>query len=228
VVRHSDYFQRQIALWGAQRQARLAEKKIAIIGCGGLGSSLGLALGGSGIGTIDLVDFDTVALHNIHRQIALELTDEGAPKAEVLARQIRARNPFVSVRSFVTTFETFAAKDRAYDLILDATDSLPVRRAIDAWAKQRETPWVYGSVEAFYAQVCLFDRADFGAFAAQEHTPAGVAAPMVMQAAALQANLALRYVAGLAVERDLLYYLSYDAQGRLRTQTFTMPTEKGE
>jgi adenylyltransferase/sulfurtransferase len=226
-VERAEYFQRQIQLWGTETQDRLADKTIAVIGCGGLGSSLALALGGSGIGRIDLVDFDRVAEHNIHRQVAFTFGDVGHPKATVLARAVTARNRFVSVTPFVMDFEAFAALENRYDLILDATDNLAVRRTIDAWAKEQGVPWVYGSVEAFHAQISLFDRAAFGTFAAGDHTPAGVAAPMVMQAASLQANLALRYLADLPVRRDTLYYLSYDSEGMLRVQTFAMPVEGG-
>ncbi|MCD6432652.1 MAG: ThiF family adenylyltransferase, partial [Sulfurimonas sp.] len=55
-----NYFQRQIQLWGEEKQALLQTKRIAIIGSGGLGSSLAFALGSSGIGEIHMVDFDKV------------------------------------------------------------------------------------------------------------------------------------------------------------------------
>ena len=64
------YFHRQVQLWGEETQTLLQSKKIAIIGAGGLGSSLAFALGSSGIGEIHMIDFDEVSLHNIHRQIA--------------------------------------------------------------------------------------------------------------------------------------------------------------
>ena len=218
------YFARQIALWGAKKQAALRAKKIAIIGCGGLGSSLALALGTSGIGAIDLVDFDTVSLHNIHRQVAFTLADEGRPKAEVVAEMIRAKSPFVTVTPHAMDFAAFSEQNREYDLILDATDNLPAREAIDRWAKAGKTPWIYGSVEAFNGQVCFFDRALFGVFTVTDRTPAGIAAPIVMHIASLQANLALRYLVGLPVVMDKLYYLFFDDSGELQTQKFGMPT----
>ena len=218
-----DYFARQIALWGEARQESLQDTSIAIIGCGGLGTSLAMALGGSGIGTIHLVDFDTVELHNIHRQIAFELTDLGRPKAEATAQRIRARNPFVSVEAFVMDFATFGAQDRSYDLLLDATDNHPVRAQIDRWASQRHIPWIYGSVEAFHGQVCVFDQAAFGVLPSGGDAAPGIAAPMVMHVASLQANLALRILSGLPVVRDKLYYLFFDEAGELIRQTFGLP-----
>ncbi|RUM72867.1 MAG: thiamine biosynthesis protein ThiF, partial [Sulfurovum sp.] len=82
----SEYFNRQIQLWGSQVQQGLEKKKIAIIGAGGLGSTLAQALGTSGIGEIHMIDFDTVSLHNIHRQIAFTLQDEGLNKAKTVCK----------------------------------------------------------------------------------------------------------------------------------------------
>ena len=218
------YFRRQIELWGAETQESLRERRILIVGCGGLGSTLAMALGGSGIGEIHLVDFDEVSLHNIHRQIVFTLSDEGKNKAVATAELLVRKNPFLKAEVFETDFETFAtAAESEYDLILDATDNLPVRERIDAWAKSRTTPWIYASVEEFNGQVCFFDRAGFGVFAVSDHKPGGIAAPIVMQVGSFQANLALRYLAGLPVKRDLLHYLYYDAEGELVIQKFAVP-----
>jgi adenylyltransferase/sulfurtransferase len=122
-------------------------------------------------------------------------------------------------------FEAFSQMDNMYDLMLDATDNLPVREQIDQWSKKHAIPWVYGSVEAFNGQVCFFDRATFRVFGGSEHTPAGIAAPMVMHVASLQANFALRYLVGLPVEKDKLNYLFFNDAGALITQKFGMPTE---
>ncbi len=221
------YFVRQIQLWGEATQAALQNKRIAIIGAGGLGSSLAFALGTSGIGTIHVVDFDTVSLHNIHRQIAFTLSDAGRSKDRVSVKRIRSKNPFVDVTPFVMDFAAFSELDGRYDLILDATDNLPSREAIDAWSRMHATPWIYGSVEAFTGQVCFFDRATFGVFVVSDHTPAGIAAPIVMHIASLQANLALRYLVGLPVAKDMLYHLYFDEAGELVTQKFSMPLKKG-
>ena len=75
-----EYFSRQIKLWGREVQLELCNKHIVIVGCGGLGCSLGIALGSSGIGKITLLDFDRVGVHNIHRQIGFTLSDEGRAK----------------------------------------------------------------------------------------------------------------------------------------------------
>ena len=119
--------------------------------------------------------------------------------------------------------EVFTCKDIEVDLIIDATDNLPTRSSIDAYAKEVKTPWIYGSVEAFNGQVCFFDQSSFSAFKISDKKPSGIAAPIVMHIASLQANLALRYLAGLSVKKDLLYYLFINEEGELMTQKFGMP-----
>jgi len=217
------YFNRQIQLWGEETQNRLQSKKIAIIGSGGLGCTLAMALGTSGIGEIHIVDFDSVANHNIHRQIAFTLKDEGRNKAEVAAELIKNKNPFVKAVAFPMDFKAFAERGNRYDLILDATDNLPVRSEIDKYAKSTGVPWIYASVEAFNGQVCFFDLSSFQVFNISGHEPGGITAPMVMHIGSLQANLALRYLAGLTVDKDQLYYLYFTEEGELSTQKFGMP-----
>jgi len=219
------YFNRQIQLWGESTQKSLQHKKIAIIGSGGLGCTLALALGTSGIGEIHMVDFDTVSKHNIHRQIAFTLEDEGLSKSKAVVALMKSKNPFVKAVAFDMDFEDFKGMGNSYDLILDATDNLPVRGEIDKYAKATDTPWVYASVEEFNGQVCFFEEANFQVFNISDHKPGGIAAPIVMHIGSLQANLALRYLAGLPVVTDKLYYLYFNEEGELITQKFGMPKE---
>jgi len=218
------YFHRQIQLWGEEKQNTLQNKKIAIIGAGGLGSSLAFALGATGIGEIHIIDFDEVSLHNIHRQIAFKLGDEGKNKAKINAQIITQRSPYTKAIAHECDFLEWSKKDITVDLIIDATDNLPTRGDINTYAKHANTPWIYGSVEAFHGQVCFIDKSSFNdAFKIITKTPAGIAAPIVMHIASLQANLALRYLADLSVKKDLLYYLFFNEEGELITQKFGLP-----
>ncbi|MBU1659280.1 ThiF family adenylyltransferase [bacterium] len=218
------YFHRQVQLWGEETQTLLQTKKIAIIGAGGLGSSLAFALGASGIGEIHMIDFDEVSLHNIHRQIAFKTGDEGKNKAVLNAQLIEARCPFVKAIAHECDFNAWTQKNIAVDLIIDATDNLPSRGDINTYAKSKKLPWVYGSVEAFNGQVCFFNESSFNdVFKITTKTPAGIAAPIVMHIASLQANLALRYLAGLRIKKDILYYLYFNNDGELITQKFGLP-----
>ncbi len=224
MTKYNEYFNRQIQLWGEKMQTSLQNKRIAIIGCGGLGCSLGIALGASGIGLIDLVDFDEVGIHNIHRQIAFKVGDEGRKKCEVLKELMIGRCPFVKVNTFDMDFEAFCNENNSYDLIVDATDNLPVRAKIDEFSKKKNIPWIYGSVEAFHGQVCFFDNASFeSVFNVSDHKPDGIACPIVMNIASLQANLALRFLAGLIVKKDFLYYCFFNDDGIFETQKFGLP-----
>jgi len=218
------YFHRQVELWGEKTQAALQDKKILIIGAGGLGSSLAFALGASGIGEIHIVDFDTVSIHNIHRQIAFKTGDEGKNKAQINAEIIQQRCPFTKAFAYTCDFEAWSQKDIEVDLIIDATDNLPTRAQINTYAKEHNLPWIYGSVEAFHGQVAFIEESSFSEnFKIIQKTPAGIAAPMVMHIASLQANLALRYLAGLTIKKDLLYYLFFNDEGELITQKFGLP-----
>ncbi|MEA3331551.1 MAG: ThiF family adenylyltransferase [Campylobacterota bacterium] len=219
-----NYFQRQVQLWGEETQKMLQTKKIAIIGSGGLGSSLAFALGSSGIGEIHMIDFDEVSHHNIHRQIAFKVGDEEKNKAVVNAELIEQRSPFVKAIAHECDFKEWSKKNIEVDLIIDGTDNLPVRSEINSYVKSNNLPWIYGSVEAFNGQVCFLDESSFDdVFKISNHTPRGIAAPMVMHIASLQANLALRYLAGLSVKKDRLYYLFFNDEGELITQKFGLP-----
>lgn len=218
------YFNRQIQLWGEETQESLKTKKIAIIGSGGLGCSLAIALGSSGIGYIDLIDFDTVGVHNIHRQIGFKVGDEGKLKCEVLKELVESRNPFVKVTAHDMDFDTFSFTDDYYDLILDGTDNLPVRAKINAFSKDKNIPWLYASVESFHGQVCFFEKSDFeSVFNVTDHKPGGIAAPIVVNIASFQANLALRYLAGLNIKKDTLNYFFFTEDGEFTHQKFALP-----
>jgi molybdopterin/thiamine biosynthesis adenylyltransferase len=218
------YFHRQVQLWGEETQTLLQSKKIAIIGSGGLGSSLAFALGASGIGEIHMIDFDEVSLHNIHRQIAFKMGDEGKNKATLNAKLIEERCPYTNAIAHECDFKSWSEKNIEVDLIIDATDNLPTRGDINSYAKSVNMPWLYGSVEAFHGQVCFIEESSFSdAFKIVQKTPAGIAAPIVMHIASLQANLALRYLAGLSVKKDLLYYLFFNEEGEMNTQKFNLP-----
>lgn len=222
----SEFFTRQIQLWGEERQKSLASKSIAILGCGGLGGTLALTLGASGIGNIHLVDFDRVSLHNIHRQLLFRMEDEGRAKCERAAELVRSRYDKVNVMPHDMKLQEFFTLGIKVDLLLDATDNLPSRAAIDEYAKNSGTPWIYASVEAWHGQVCFMQKALFKqAFAVTDRKPEGIAPPIVALLSSLQANIALRYLVGEPIESDMLHYLSFDQSGAFKLQKFGMPKE---
>jgi adenylyltransferase/sulfurtransferase len=219
------YYTRQIQLWGKSVQKNLENKHIVIVGCGGLGCSLGYSLGLSGIGKITLIDFDFVDIHNIHRQIAFTNDDINKNKCDILKNVITSRNPHVQVDTIFGTFDDYTMqKNIKPDLILDATDNLLVRAKIDEYAKTMKTPWIYASVEEFHGQVCFFDKSTFESiFSVKNRVPNGIACPIVMQIASTQANFAIRYLVGLPIKKDFLNYIFYDQEGELILQKFRLP-----
>lgn len=227
MINKSEFFKRQIALWGEQTQENLATKSILIVGCGGLGSSVAIALGASGIGMINLVDFDDVSIHNIHRQIAFRIEDENKNKAKVVHKLLESRFDGVCIKSFDMNFVDFAQScDQKFDLILDCTDNLPIRKEISIFASNAKTPWIYASVEEFHGQVCFFEQAKFESlFMINDRKPAGIACPIVMQIASFEANMALRFLAGLPISKDKLHYLFFDKFGELHLQKFSLQTD---
>ena len=221
----NEYFNRQIKRWGQETQDSLQGKKVAIIGSGGLGCTLGIALGASGIGEFTLVDFDTVGVHNIHRQIGFRVGDDGKYKCEVLKELIEARCPYTKVTAYKESFQEFAKRGLTFDLIIDATDNLPTRADLNKYCIEKNQPWIYGTVEEFHGQVCFFEKASYEAvFIVNDRKPNGIACPIVMHVGSLQANLAIRYLAGLPVKKDVLYYLSFDEEGVINYKNFKLPT----
>ncbi|NLK67158.1 MAG: ThiF family adenylyltransferase [Campylobacteraceae bacterium] len=217
-----NYFHRQIELWGEETQKSLESKKVLIVGSGGLGSSLALALGGSGIGEIHVVDFDTVSLHNIHRQILFTLKDEGKFKADVFKSVVESRYNGVKVVTHKVKFSEFVNSNNVkFDLILDATDNDKTRSEIANFAKLSNTPWIYSAVESFHGQVCFIKDANFKPLANESLKPKGLTAPIVMFIAAFEANLALRYLAELPVKFDILHYLDIHS-GELKVSKFNL------
>ena len=193
-----------------------------IIGSGGLGSALAFALGASGIGEIHVVDFDTVSLHNIHRQILFTLKDEDKFKADIFKDVVESRFDGVRVVTYKMKFSEFVnLNNLKFDLVLDATDNLETRKEIADFAKLNKTPWIYAAVESFHGQVCFIKEADFNPLVKDGIKPAGIAAPIVMFIAAFEANLALRYLAGLEVKFDMLYYLDMHS-GELKMSKFKL------
>ncbi|MSN96520.1 ThiF family adenylyltransferase [Campylobacter sp. FMV-PI01] len=215
-----NYFHRQIQLWGEDVQNSLQDKKVLIVGSGGLGSSFAYALGASGIGKIEVVDFDRVSISNIHRQILFDLNDDGKFKAEIFKDRVEARFKGVNVKTHLMKFEEFSktCTDK-FDLILDATDNLETRYEISKFAQSNTTPWIFSATQSFHGQVCFMKNASFKPLFKTGIKPEGIACPIVMFIASFASNLALRYLAGFDVKFDILHYFDISS-GELKLSKF--------
>ncbi|VAW27233.1 Molybdopterin-synthase adenylyltransferase, partial [hydrothermal vent metagenome] len=129
------YFKRQTTLpeIGKKGQELLQNTKVLIIGCGGLGNPVAIYLATSGVGELHLVDFDTVSISNLHRQVFYKIEDVGKAKTKVLANEIKKRTPFTKVTFTNKAIDKDSILDLIlkYDIVVDGTDSLPIKYLIN-------------------------------------------------------------------------------------------------
>ena len=157
----SQLFKRQITLpeIGEVGQEKLQNASVLIVGCGGLGSPIAVYLAASGIGKIHLVDFDIVAVSNLHRQVFYSLEDIGKPKAEVLSQFIKKRAPFTEITFTNTPIlkENVLELVSKVDIVVDGTDSLPTKYLLNDACVLKNKPMVYGSLYKFDGYVATFN-----------------------------------------------------------------------
>jgi adenylyltransferase/sulfurtransferase len=139
-------------------QKRLKNAKVLCVGAGGLGSPALMYLAAAGVGTLGIVDFDTVDESNLQRQIIHGQSDIGRPKAESAAASVREINPYVNVVIHNTAlsndnvFEIF----EQYDLIVDGTDNFATRYMVNDACVLLHKPYVWGSIYRFDGQASVF------------------------------------------------------------------------
>lgn len=128
---------------GGPGQQRLKAARVLIVGMGGVGGPAALYLAAAGIGTLGLVDDDTVSLSNLQRQIQFDTADVGASKVEVSARRLTALNPHVEVQTFAERLSPDTASQRVagWDLVIDGTDDFETRMAVNAACVQARCRW---------------------------------------------------------------------------------------
>ena len=148
---------------GMAGQKRLKNAKVLVVGAGGLGSPALLYLAAAGVGTLGIVDFDTVDESNLQRQIIHGVSDIGKSKAESAKESIAEVNPYVTVilhkerLDSDNVMEIFAP----YDLIIDGTDNFATRYLVNDAAVLMHKPYVWGSIYRFDGQASVF-WADYG------------------------------------------------------------------
>jgi molybdopterin/thiamine biosynthesis adenylyltransferase/chorismate mutase len=154
-------YHRQILLkgFGQNNQRKLAEANVLLVGVGGLGCPALLYLAAAGVRHITIVDFDTVELSNLHRQILFDENDLTQFKAEVAAKKISQSYPEIVVIGLNQKLEKQNAKQLIgeADLVLDASDNFETRYLVDDVCKELNKPWVYGSVSRYEFQVSVFN-----------------------------------------------------------------------
>jgi adenylyltransferase/sulfurtransferase len=146
--------QRALAGFGRPAQERLADARIAVIGAGGLGSAVLPVLAGAGVGSIAIVDDDTVDLANLHRQTLYTAADVGRGKAEAAATALARMAPDAEITPLAVRFtpDTASLLDDV-DLVVDGSDALATRYIADDAAAERDIPLVWGSALGWAGQV---------------------------------------------------------------------------
>lgn len=143
---------------GVEGQKRLKNARVLCVGAGGLGSPALMYLAAAGVGTLGIVDFDTVDESNLQRQIIHGQSDIGRPKAESAAASVREINPLVNVEIHNTALDRDNVRElfSQYDLILDGTDNFATRYMVNDAAVLLGKPYVWGSIYRFDGQASVF------------------------------------------------------------------------
>ena len=139
-------------------QKRLKNARVLVIGAGGLGSPALLYLAAAGVGTLGIVEFDTVDESNLQRQIIHGQSDIGKSKALSAQESIAEVNPLVNVVVHDVRLDNDNVMDifAQYDLILDGTDNFATRYLVNDAAVLSNKPYVWGSIFRFEGQVSVF------------------------------------------------------------------------
>src|SRR5580700_7127190 len=143
---------------GMEGQQRLKAAKVLCVGTGGLGSPLALYLAAAGIGTLGLVDFDTVDSSNLQRQIIHSTKDIGRKKIDSAQEKLNALNPALNVVKHDTMLSSANALEifALYDIIADGTDNFQTRYLVNDACVLLNKPNAYGSIFRFEGQASVF------------------------------------------------------------------------
>lgn len=155
-------YARHIALEevGESGQLALNDARVLIIGAGGLGSPAAFYLTAAGVDRLGLVDYGSVSLNNLQRQILHGTSDIGHPKVESALETLREVNPDVVIRTCAekVTPENVGGLISTYDLVLDASDNFATRFLINDVCVQARKPLVFGAVLQFSGQATTFTQ----------------------------------------------------------------------
>lgn len=157
-------FQRQTILpnFGDEAQQKLLNSKVLVIGAGGLGCPCLQYLVSCGIGTIGIVDGDTIDLSNLQRQILFTTNDIGKNKAIVAKEKLSDIHPSTQLDSFPFFINEKNANDliSKYDVVVDCTDDFKTRYLINDVCAELSTPLIFGANYQFEGQIAVFKMDD--------------------------------------------------------------------
>ncbi|WP_165459849.1 molybdopterin-synthase adenylyltransferase MoeB [Atlantibacter sp.] len=202
-------YNRQIVLRGFdfEGQERLKAARVLIVGLGGLGCAASQYLAAAGVGQLTLLDFDTVSVSNLQRQILHRDATVGQLKVASARDQLAAINPAAAIVTIASLLEDAAMAEQiaAHDLVLDCTDNVEVRNQLNRLAFAHKIPLVSGAAIRMEGQITVFTWGDdepcyrclsrlFGD-SALSCVEAGVMAPLVGVIGAMQAMEGIKILA---------------------------------
>jgi len=143
---------------GRKGQDRLSRCRVLIGGVGGLGSILAYQMAACGVGSLRIVDRDCVEMSNLNRQLIHTTADIDRPKVLSAEEKLRALNPHCRIEAVQAEIHVGSAARFAdgCDLLLDGTDNLAARKALNRAAVQAGIPFIYGGVEGFGGMLSSF------------------------------------------------------------------------
>lgn len=143
---------------GEEGQKKLEQARVLVVGAGGLGSPVCLYLAAAGVGTLGIVDFDTVDRSNLQRQVLYKETDLGKYKAEAAGAHLREMNSELQLRIFSEKLREENAEHLVsqFDVVVDAADNFHTRYLLNDTCVRLKKPEVYGAICEFLGQVTVF------------------------------------------------------------------------
>lgn len=146
---------------GGLGQKKLKEAKVLVVGAGGLGSPILLYLAAAGVGTIGVIDDDTVDNSNLQRQVIHSDATIGMPKVFSAQAALEAQNPHVTVRPYHRKLTEDIAPDlfKDYDIVIDGTDNFDTRYLVNRTAVTAGIPLISGALTQWEGQLSVFDPA---------------------------------------------------------------------
>ncbi|MEI6509301.1 MAG: HesA/MoeB/ThiF family protein, partial [Bacteroidota bacterium] len=144
---------------GLEGQQKLKLAKVLVIGAGGLGCPLLQYLAAAGVGTIGVVDSDTVDESNLHRQILYSSNEVGKNKADIAAKKLSELNPFIKITPIVSYLNSENALQlfSDFDIIIDGSDNFATRYLVNDACVILNKPFVSGSIYKFQGQISVFN-----------------------------------------------------------------------
>ncbi len=141
-------------------QGKLKNAKVLIIGAGGLGCPILQYLTTAGVGTIGIIDFDVIEIHNLHRQILYTENQIGQAKVTTAESILKTLNPLVNCITFEEKLTSANAKliISDFDVIVDGSDNFETRYLVNDTSVKLEKPLIYGSILKFEGQIAVFNH----------------------------------------------------------------------